>query len=69
MDFLELLFADRIRTLAKDLQAEARAAAEEQAGQYWQDQASDWERDNPWAGFIEAAHDELAAIAAHVRQL
>jgi hypothetical protein len=69
MDFLELLFADRIRTLAKDLQDEARESAMEQAGQYWEPQADGWERDNTWAGFIQAAHDELATIAAHVRSL
>ena len=69
MNFLELLFADRIRTLAKDLQSEARESAMDQAGQYWEDQAGAWECDNPWAMFIKPAHDDLAAIAAHVRQL
>lgn len=69
MDFLELLFADRIRALAKNLQDEAREAAQEQAGQYWSDHMDRWEYENPWAGFIEAAHDELATIAAHLRSL
>lgn len=69
MDFLELLFADRVRTLAKELQADAREVAAEAAGQYWEDNVEKWEYENPWAAFIEAAHAELAAIANHVRQL
>lgn len=69
MDYLELLYADRIRTLGLQMQASSRQAAENAAGDNWEDRVDQWEHENPRAAFIEAAHEELAAIAKHVRQL
>jgi hypothetical protein len=69
MEYLELLYADRIRALGLEMQASARQAAENAAGDNWEDRVDQWEYKNPCAAFIEAAHEELAAIAKHVRQL
>ena len=69
MEYLELLYADRIRALGLEMQASARQAAENAAGDNWEDRVDQWEYENPRAAFIEAAHEELAAIAKHVRQV
>ena len=69
MDYLELLYADRVRTLALDMQSIARNAAEKAAGERWEDQVDHWEFDNPLVAFIEDVHEELVAIGRHVRQL
>lgn len=69
MDYAEMLYADRIRTLALEMQATARKAAEDAAGENWMDHIDQWEYENPRAAFIEKAHEELAAVARHVRQL
>lgn len=69
MDYLELLYADRIRTLAIEKHASARRAAEEAAGEDWENHVDQWEYENPLPVFLEDAHEELVAIARHVRQL
>lgn len=69
MDHQELLYADRIRTLAMEKQSVVRSAAEKAAGERWEDSADQWEYENPLAAFIEDVHEELVAISHHVRQL
>lgn len=69
MDYQELLYADRIRTLAMEKQSVVRAAAEKAAGERWEDGADQWEYENPLAAFIEDVHEELAGISRHVREL
>lgn len=69
MDYLELLYADRIRTLAMEKQETARQAAENAAGDAWGDRVDQWEYENPLPIFIEDVHEELVAIGRHVRQL
>ncbi len=69
MDYFELLYADRIRTLAIEKQTAARQAAESVAGATWDDRVDQWEYENPVPIFIEDVHEELTAISRHVRQL
>lgn len=69
MDYLELLYADRIRTLAMEKQAISRDAAQKAAGDAWESRVDQWEYENPLPIFIEDVHEELAAISRHVRQL
>lgn len=69
MDYLELLYADRLRTLAMEKQSVVRKAAQKAAGERWDDTADQWEYENPLAAFIEDVHEELEAIGRHVRQL
>lgn len=69
MDYLELLCADSVRSLATEMQSIARNAAEKAAAERWKDQVDYWEFDNPLATFIEDVHEELVAIGRHVRQL
>lgn len=69
MDYQELLYADRIRTLAIEKQSVARTAAQKIAGERWQDEADQWEYENPLAIFIEDVHEELAGISRHLRKL
>lgn len=69
MDYLELLYADRIRTLAMEKQKTARKAAKNAAGDAWDDRVDQWEYENPLPIFIEDVHEELVAISSHLRQL
>ena len=69
MDYLELLYADRVRSLAPEMRASARDAAEKAASEKWEDRVNQWEYENPFPVFLEDAHEELVAIGRHVRQL
>lgn len=69
METLELLLADRVRTLAAQFRKEAYEKAAEDAGDDWPAVMAQWDADNPRAAFIEDAHSELTQIALHLRRL
>ena len=69
MDYLELLYADRVRTLALEMQSIARTAAEKAAGERWEERVDQWEYEHALDTYIEDVHEELVAIGRHVRQL
>lgn len=69
MDYLELLYADRVRTLALDMQSVARRAAKKAAGERWEDIVDQWENEYPLTIFIEDTHEILASVASQIRQL
>ena len=69
MDYQELLYTDRVRTLAMEKQSAVRTAAEKAAGERWEDKVDQWEYENPLAAFIEDVHEELAGISRHLRKL
>jgi hypothetical protein len=68
MDYLELLFAERVHQLAaKQLREEWEEIAEAAPEENWGDVVLAWEEANPFSKFVKEAYEEIADVAQQIR--
>jgi len=70
MDYLELLFAERVHRLAaSQLREEWEDMADSAPEESWAEVVQAWEVANPFSKFVREAYEEIADVAQQIRAI